>query len=167
MPISPSVANANGYNPGVFMPGLGFRVTKTEDISAAGDDLFVVSGLVGITALIGRITNAIGNTVTDYVMSSADIAENIINSVDISAGTGATLVNMLLAVIGNGSISQGIGAKFTRMYDMHANVLFCIGSTGGSLTISTTHTAGDAGDAIVWTLFYLPLEAGASVTAAA
>lgn len=41
-----------------------------------------------------------------------------------------------------------------------------VGSAGGSLTLQSNRTAGDSGDAIVHTLFYLPLEDGARVVAA-
>jgi hypothetical protein len=42
-----------------------------------------------------------------------------------------------------------------------------IGLAGGTCTLQSVRTAGDAGDAIIHNLFYLPLEAGAGVVAAA
>ena len=169
MPVSPSVANANGYNPGVFVPGLGFRVTKTEDLSGAQDDLFVVTGKVLMSVMTGEVTNAIDAAVTDYEMLIKGIpGSNIIGSSSLSGAEVGAIYNV------SGRNSDSILGTSTayKMMDFsggyHTALSYrVIGLSGGTLTIESTHTAGAAGDAIVWSLYYLPLEAGASVAAAA
>lgn len=165
MPVSPSVANANGYNPAVFMPGLGFRVTKTEDLSGAQDDLFTVTGKVLLTMMTGEVTNALDAAITDYTLRTKTDGVPLCGTQNISSSP----IGVVLTVPGAAAANLICSNPDTKIVDFGSNGLSYrrIGLSGGTLTIESAHTAGAAGDAIVWDLYYMPLEAGASVAAAA
>ena len=156
--------------PSIFVPGLGFRVTKTEDVNTAvSDDLFTVTGKVLITVWTGEVTNALGAAVTDYKLSlttlNADLcaATNLATAADgymfqLSGDAGTTILtgsSYAVSVTGSAD-TNGLGI---------ANRI--VGNAGGTETIKAVRTAGDASDAIVHTIFYLPLETSAAVVAAA
>ena len=145
---------------------LGTRVTKTEDLSAAQDDLFVVTGKVLMTLMTGEVTNAIDAAVVDYQLRIKTVnvglcgQQNIANSV---VGAIWNVPGSLSAnLIGNAADAKVAAFVYDGTLSYHV-----IGLAGGSCTIESVHTAGAAGDAIVWTLYYVPLETGASVAAAA
>lgn len=156
--------------PSTFVPGLGYRVTKTEDVNTAvSDDLFTVTGKVLITVWTGEVTNALGAAVTDYKLKlstlDADLcaATNIANAsigylFQLSGDAGSTiLLGSSYAVSVTGSAdTNGLGI---------ANRI--VGKASGFEVIKSVRTAGDVSDAIVHTIFYLPLEIAASVVAAA
>ena len=55
-----------GHADGAYVPTLGYRVSKVENIeTATGVDLFTVTGKILLTAWIGEVTNAFHTTVTD------------------------------------------------------------------------------------------------------
>lgn len=159
-PVSPAI---EGLSPATYDPVFGFRVTKSEDLSGTQDDLFTVTGLVQITSLVGVVTNAIGAGVVDYVMRIKTINAPINTGVDLSIG----VVNSLFALSGDGNFYTETSGNLTKFVRLENKLTAYVGSPGGSCTIEGTHSAGDANDAITWILHYRPLEAGASIAAAA
>lgn len=161
-----SIADYLGVTPAFFVPGLGYRVTKTEDVNtAASDDLFTVTGKVLVTALFGEVTNVIGAQPVDYILRIKTDNVNLCASTDISAAA----IGVLYSLSGQSTDTLETNAEGVKTADTGGKGLAnrVVGLAGGSCTIESVRTAGDAGDAIIWTLFYLPLEAGAAVAAAA
>lgn len=156
-----------GVTPAFFVPGLGYRVSKAEDANSAGADLFTVTGKVLITLMTGEVTNALGAAaVADYVLKIKTTDEALCAATTITADALGTMY-----VLGGdvGDTLNGGGTPTTRLAELNGKGLtnLTLGLASGSATICSAHTAtGDAGDQITWSLFYLPLEAGASVAAA-
>lgn len=149
-----------------FVPGLGYPVTKTEDVNVAtGDDLFIVTGKVLITCMTGEVTNAIGAAVVDYKLRIKTDNIDLCAAGDISADA----IGTMYSLTGDASDSLVTAAEGIKAVDHSDSGMAnrIVGLAGGSCTIESNRTAGDAGDAISWTLFYLPLETGASVAASA
>jgi hypothetical protein len=121
-----------------------------------------------ITGLFGEVTNALGaGAVADYVLQIKTTAEALCAATTITSDAAGTMYSL------SGDLGDTLNAgstPTTRVADINGKgpVHLCIGLAGGTLTIQSAHTdTGDAGDEITWTLFYLPLEASASVAAAA
>jgi hypothetical protein len=160
------VNNLLAETPGTYVPGLGYKVTKTEDVNVAtGDDLFTVTGKVLVTLWSGEVTNALDAAVTDYKLrvktSNIDLcaASNIASAAigfmfNMNGDAGDTLINTASATEAADVNGKGLASRV-------------IGKASGSITLESNRTAGAASDAIVHTLFYLPLEASAAVAAAA
>ena len=151
---------------------LGLRVTKAGILSA-DDDLFTVTGQVLITLLYGEVTK-----VMDGGASTVKLNEKA-SSIDLCAATTITSdaageIYMLSGqpdalLNGGGTPVLKVGAltaehdSATDRSPAHAPIIFD-GQSG--LTIESTETGDDTGE-IKWTLFYIPLEDGAKVEAAA
>src|SRR3990167_2617804 len=163
-------ANATPQTPATFVPGLGFRVTKTEDVNTATTDaLFTVTGKVLVTLWEMEVTNALAAGVTDYALSLTTFAGTIKAAGNIASAI-VGFMRQINSDSGDTSLSTSTDAvTIAGVADTNGKGLcnMVIGIAGGSDVIKSVRTAGDAGDAIVHTLFYLPLEAGASVAAAA
>ena len=157
---------ATPQTPATFVPGLGYRVTKTEDVNAAAtDDLFDVTGKVLVTVLTGEVTNIIGAQPVDYLLRIKTDNVALCASTDISAAGIGVLYNLT----GQATDTLETNAEGVKTVDTGGKGLAnrIVGLASGACTIQSVRTAGDASDAIVWTLFYLPLEASASVAASA
>lgn len=157
-------ANATPQTPATYVPGLGFRVTKTEDINAAGADLFTVTGKVLIRLWTIEVTNALGAGVTDYVLRIKTDNTAIQASTDISSAA----VGVIMNVTGDAADTLETAGEGVKTCDHSDSGMAnrVVGLAGGSCTIQSNHTAGDASDAVIHILFYLPLEASAAVAAA-
>lgn len=143
----------------------GLSVSKTENVNTAtGVDLFTVTGKVLITLWTMEVTNAIDAAVNDYKLRVK--TDNI--DLCAAADLGGAVVGTLYSLTGDATDTletAGDGIKHVDHSDSGpANRV--IGLAGGSCVLQSLRTAGASGDAIVHTLFYLPLEAGASVVAA-
>ena len=154
-----------------WYPGLGYKVTKTEDgETATSDALFTLSGKVDITLWTGEVTNALGATAkfSDYkielttlagiLIAAGDISSSIIGHIfTLNADAGDTSLSTSTSAVSVAGVgdTQGKGGHLV------------VGKSGGSDVIKATRTAGDAGDAIVHTVFWMPLEVEAHLTAAA
>lgn len=154
-----------GVSPAFFVPGLGYKVSKTENINTAtGVDLFTITGKVLVTLLSGEVTNALGAAVTDYKLRIKTDNIDICAAADISSAAIGTIYSL------SGDATDTLetpvdGIKHCDHSDSGmANRI--IGLASGSCVIQSLRTAGDASDAIIWTMFYLPLEAAATVAAA-
>lgn len=147
----------------------GIRVTKSENVNTAtGVDLFTVTGKVLITLWTGEVTDALHTTVTDYKLRVKT------DNVDLCAATNlasaaAGYMFSLSNDAGN-TLLQGSTYAVSAVKTADNNAIpmggRIVGLAGGSCTLQSLRTAGASGDTIVHTLFYLPLEPGASVAAA-
>jgi hypothetical protein len=169
-----TVPDAARYNPWMtlptpaFVPSLGYKVTKTENLNTAtGVDLFTVTGKVLIRFWTGEVTNAIG-TIADYKLRVKT------DNVDLCAAT--TLTSAVVGYMWQLSADAGLTLLTGSSYAVSAvktadtNGLGpadrIVGLAGGSCVLQSLRTAGSAGDEQIHSLWYLPLEANASVVSA-
>ena len=146
---------------------LGLKVTKAGILSA-DDDLFTVVGQVLITLIYGQVT-----TVMDGGASTVKLNEKA-SSIDLCAATTITsdAAGEIYMLSGDaGAVVNGADAPTLKVGQLAgtplAPIVFGLGNGAlGSLTIESTETGDDTGE-ILWTLFYIPLEEGAYVEAAA
>jgi len=117
-----------------------------------------------ITCWTGEVTNALGATVTDYKLrvkgtnrdlcAASNIASAAIGFIfQMCSDAGDSLINTASATETADTNGKGMAYRI-------------VGKSGSSLTLQSSRTAGDNGDAIVHSLWYIPLEAGAEVVAA-
>lgn len=153
-----------------FVPGLGYRVTKTEDVNTAtSDNLFDSLGKVLITAWNLEVTNALGAAVTDY-----QITLTTLNGVLLAAGNIASAAIGFQRTMnfdaGDTSLSTSTGAvSVTGVGDTNGKFGQTVIGRAGLVAdvIKSVRTAGDSGDAILHTVYYIPLEVGAYLQTAA
>jgi len=146
---------------------LGLKVTKAGILSA-DDDLFTVVGQVLITLIYGEVT-----TVMDGGASTVKLNEKT-SSIDLCAATTNTsdAVGEIYLLSGDaGAVVNGADAPTLKVGQLAGTPLtplvFGLGNGAlGSLTIESTETGDDTG-VILWSLFYIPMEDGAYVEAAA
>jgi len=159
--VDPGACNMNG----MFVPGLGYKCVKTEDVNTAtADDLFIVTGKVLITCWTGEVTNKLGTAVTDYKLR--------VKTTNIDLCAGSNIANAAIGFIfqmcsdAGDSLINTASATETADTNGKGMAYRIVGKSGSSLTLQSSRTAGDNGDAIVHSLWYIPLEAGAEVVAA-
>jgi len=170
-----TVPDAARYNPWMilptpaFIPGWGFKVSKVENIeTATGVDLFTVTGKVLISVWTGEVTNALHTTVTDYKLRVKT------DNVDLCAATNisSAAVGYMWSLCGDAGLTLLTGATYAvsavKATDNNAIGMAdrIIGLAGGTCVLQSLRTAGAAGDSMTHSLWYMPLEAGASVVAA-
>ena len=158
-----------GYSAPPPGTSLGVRVTKTENIeTATGVDLFTVTGKVLISVWTGEVTNALHTTVTDYKLRVKT------DNVDLCAATNisSAVVGYMWSLSNDAGLTLLTGSTYAVSSPKTADnnsIPLCnriVGLSGGSCVLQSLRTAGAAGDAMVHTIFYIPLEPGASVVAA-
>lgn len=152
-----------------FYPGLGYKVSKTEDVNTAtSDDLFTLTGKIDIGLWTMEVTNALGAAVTDY-----SITLTTLNGVLLAAGNIASgaigFIRTLSGSAASTALNTSTGAvTVTGVGDTVGRVgHYVVGKAGGTDVIKAVRTAGDASDAIIHSVFYMPLETGASLVTAA
>ena len=158
-----------GHADGDYVPILGYRVTKVEDVeTATGVDLFTVTGNVLITAWTGEVTNALHTTVTDYKLRIKTDNVDLCAATDISSA----VVGHMFSVgsdAGN-TILQGSSYAVSAVKTADNNALGyfnrVVGLAGGSCVLQSLRTAGASGDELKHIVYYFPLESGASIVAA-
>ena len=152
-----------------FVPGLGYKVTKTENINTAtGVDLFTVTGKVWISMWLGEVTNAFNASPTDYKLRIKT------DNVDLCAATNlaSAVVGYMWSLSGDAGLTLLTGSSYAvsvvKTADNNAIGLAdrIVGLAGGSCVLQSLRTAGAAGDEQIHSLWYMPLEANASVVAA-
>lgn len=159
-------ANATPQTPATFVPHLGYRVSKTEDVNTAtSDDLFTVTGKVLITLWTIEVTNVIGAQPNDYILRIKTDNTALTASTDISTAA----IGVIMNVTGDAADTLETAGEGIKTCDFSDSGMTnrVVGLAGGSCVLQSVRTAGDASDAMIHTLFYLPLEASASVAAAA
>lgn len=148
---------------------LGVGVSKTYALTVETKTLFTVSGLVLVTAIVGKVTVAItaANTVKLVANPTTGTSSDLCAATDI--GTTDTPAGNLLTVPGapTGSMITGIGA--VQAWPISKVSSDFLGAPSGIYVAAGTIeqvTATGADGTIVWNLRYLPIEVGATVTAA-
>jgi len=159
-----SLMDYQGVSPDFYSPQLGYTVTKTCDLGAANDDLFTVTGKVLITLIVGEVTTTLtGAEAFQLRIKTDNIALCAATTIDTDAdGTQYILTGDF------GDTMNGGGAMVLRAADCNslgASRHFVVGDAGGTATIES-NTTGNNGN-ILFTLCYIPLEASATVVAAA
>lgn len=155
--------------PGTFVPGLGFKVTKTENVNTAtGVDLFTVTGKVLVTIWTLEVTNALHTTVTDYKLRIKTDNVDLCAAGDISSAAVGYMTQLNSDAGDTILAGTSYAVSAVKTSDTNAKSLAnrIIGLAGGTCTLQSNRTAGASGDEIKHVLFYLPLEASATVVAA-
>lgn len=145
---------------GVF----GIGVTKSHNLATDNVDLFTVTGKVAITLITGEVTTVVGGAAT-YAMRVKTTTEAIFPATTIDTDAVGTMY--LFGGDNTVALNNG-GTPITRVafLDSAGPVsALVVGLAAGSLTIESDLDAADTG-VILWTLYYVPLSAGASVVAA-
>jgi hypothetical protein len=154
-----------------YYPGLGYKVQKTEDgNTATSDDLFTLAGKVRINQWECEVTDALGATAkfSDYqiklttlagvLVAAGDISSSIVGHMFVLNGdAGDTALSTSSSAVSVAGVADGNGKSGALI----------VGKAGGSDIIKSVRTAGDAGDAIVHSVFWEPLEVGAYLVDAA
>ncbi len=152
-----------------FLPGLGYRVTKTSAMAdgSGTDNLFTVTGRCLITHLSGEVTTQIGTTTT---MKLSDVT----NTVDLCAATTITsdVVGTMYALPGlsaqilNGTGGTPVVGSIPNMTTPSSGAGQIIGDSQAALTVA--HVLDGAGTgAVAWVLYYMPLTDASTIVAAA
>lgn len=155
--------------PGTYSPMLGFGVTKVSNLAdgSGTDNLFTVTGRVLITSLTGEVTTVIGGAATMKLRDTT-------NSVDLCAattidtdavGTMYALTSITTNIL-NGTGATPVVGSIPNITGAQAINVAIVGHVQGPITIAHVLDAADTG-AVTWRLTYIPLVAGATVTAAA
>ncbi len=152
-----------------YYPGLGYKVSKTEDCNTATSDaLFTLAGKVKINLWHCEVTNAFGAGMNDYKIELTTLAGILVAAGDISSAIIGFMRN-LNGDSGDTMLSQGTPAvSVAGVADSqgHAGHLV-VGKAGGSDVIKATRTAGAASDEMIHSVFWVPLEVGAYLVDAA
>lgn len=170
-----TVPDAARYNPWLilpspaFIPGLGYKVSKTENVNTAtGVDLFTVTGKVWISMWTGEVTNALHTTVTDYKLRVKT------DNVDLCAATNisSAAVGYMWSLSGDAGLTLLTGSSYAvsavKTADNNAIGMAdrIVGLASGSCVLQSLRTAGASGDEMIHSLWYQPLEANATIVAA-
>lgn len=148
----------------VFFPGLGYKVTKSHNLTSDNADLFTVTGKNAITLLTGEVTTVVATTTT-YAMRVKTTTEAIFAATTITTDADDT---MYLFSGDPTVVLNNAGTPVTRVAFLDgAGPIspLVVGLAGGSLTIESDLDGAGTG-VIRWDLFYMPLEAGAKIVAA-
>ena len=149
---------------GAFIPGLGYKISKSHNIATDNVDLFTVTGKVLITLLAGEVTTVVATTTT-YAMRVKTSNEAIFAATTITTDADGTMYlygGDPTVVLNNGGTPTP-NVAFLDGAGPHSPIV--VGNAGGSLTIESDLDGAGTG-VIAWTLYYLPLETSAAVVAA-
>lgn len=142
---------------------LGLKVQK-EALTVADIDLFTVYGMVLITLITGEVTAESDAGPTTILL------EEKASSVDLCAATtiDTDAVGTMYFLTGDPAIALSNDIPVLKVAGLPSatphNPIIFDGQAG--LTIELTQTGADATGKVKWTLFYIPLEDNAYVTAA-
>lgn len=146
--------------PGSFNPILGYKVTKTGDIAATTDPLFDVTGKCLIRLFIGEVSSVLA-TSSSLSLNTSTNGEVIAASTQITTDALGTLYSVA------GDIDLGLNGGGTPAID---SIISKSGTYADMIVnddqIRMNLNAAGTGK-IDWELWYFPLEASASVVAAA
>ncbi len=166
--VTPS-SSGNGSE----VPGFGTRVTKVSTLASDPDDLFDVTGKVMITLMTGEVTTVVATTTTaQLLVKTSGEALSAATTITSDADGTMYLVSGQPDALFNGALAPtplvaGLSAEHDSTVDRspsHSPLI--VGNAGGSLTIEQDLDGAGTG-AITWDLWFIPLEAGATVVAAA
>jgi len=143
-----------------FLPGYGRRVTKSSTIASAPDALFDVTGMCMITLMVGEVTSVIA-TSTSMSINTSTNDQVIVASTQITTDAAGTLY----LVTGdpdlgfNAAVAPGVDAAFSKDGQIAP---FIVNDDQIEMNVNSAGTG-----LVEWTLYYLPLQDGATVAAAA
>jgi hypothetical protein len=150
---------------GAYIPGLGYRATKSHNLTGDNTDLFTVTGMNRVNLLVGQVTTIVATTTT-YLLRIKTDNVNLCAATTITTDAVGTmyLITGDPAVIMNGTgtapvLRLAFAAGGFPHYD------FIIGNVGGSCVIQSDLDGAGTG-IIRWDLWSEPLESGASIIAA-
>lgn len=148
---------------GAYLPGFGYKVTKSHNLTSDPGDLFTVTGKVMITLMTGEVTTIVATTTT-YALIVKTTAEAISAATTITTDAAGT---MYLVTGDAGDVFNGGEVPTTRVatHNGKGPFPFVLGLASGSLVIAGDLDGAGTG-VIAWTLYYLPMESGATVVAA-
>lgn len=168
------VAGTSGMSIGTdtdFVPGLGYKIQKVEDVSTATKDaLFTVAGKVLIGLWESEVTTVlVGAGPTDYVLG-IDGGSVMMASSDIHAAA----AGYMFQVTGDpadtaltAGTNGGLAAVKASDCDTSGLANRVVGLAGlATLSLAATRTAATSGN-ITHDIWFIPLEPGAHVVAAA
>lgn len=162
--LSNVLAAAATYN-----PFLGFGVTKVSNLAdgAGTDALFTVTGRCLITCLTGEVTTVVGGAATMKLTDTTNTVDLCAaTTIDTDAvGTMYALTSIASAILNGAGMTPVVGSIPNLSGSSHL-CMKVIGDVQAALTISHILDAADTG-AVTWRLFYWPLVASATITAAA
>ena len=158
--ITASVATNLAATSGTYMPGYGYFVTKVGDIASDPDDLFTVTGKVLITLMVGEVTSVIATSTSIQLQTSTN-AQIIAASTQITTDAAGTLY------IVAGDTDLGLNGGGTPGLDMAGLATGILGPfmVNDDRIYQDVNSAGTG--TIQWDLWYLPLEASATVASSA
>ena len=147
-----------------YTPGYGYRVTATNNLATDNDSLFDVTGKILITLLVGEVTTLLATTTTLLLrIKTSNVplcaATTITDDAD---GTMYVLTGDVGSVL-NGAETPVIGVASSNSLGPFPVI---VGNAGTTCVIETDLNGAGTG-VIAWTLFYIPLDPGAAVTASA
>lgn len=142
-----------------FLPGYGRRVTKSSTIASAPDALFDVTGMCMITLMVGEVTSVIA-TSTSMSINTSTNDQVIVASTQITTDAAGTLY----LVTGdpdlgfNSAVAPGVDAAFSKDGQIAP---FIVNDDQIEMNVNSAGTG-----LVDWTIYYLPLEDGATIAAA-
>jgi hypothetical protein len=147
--------------PGTFNPIYGYHVTKTlATVGATTDPIFDITGKVLVTLITGQVTSVFATTTSlqlatsvgsRVLCASTDVVTEIVNTLYILSGDpDDVLSGTTQNVVGLANLKTGVHAPLILNNNVINQIVDQVGT--GFVT---------------WDLFYIPLEASASVSASA
>ena len=153
--------NGMGKQSALFVPGWGYNVVKLGNVATSTDDLFVVSGKCLVTALVGEVTSVVATTTSLQLVTSVG-TRTLCASTDIVTEIAGTLyvVTGDQDEVLSGTTQNTVG--FAMSATRFEKPLFMIND---NVIVQSINGAGTG--LIEWNLFYIPIEAGATITSSA
>lgn len=153
--------DATPVTQGQYVPGLGYHVTKLGNIGTSIDDLFLVTGKNLVMMMIGECMSVVATTTSLQLIASVG-TRTLTASTDIVT----ELVNTLYVVTGDqdeplsGTAQNTVGLAMS-VTDL-SQPLFVINDNVIQQSVQAAGTG-----LFEWDIWYIPIEAGASITSMA
>lgn len=148
---------------GSYVPGLGYRVTKSHNIATDNVDLFTITGKVKINLLIGEVTTVLATT-TSYAMRIKTTTEAIFAATTVTSDAVGTMYlfggDPTVALNNAGTPVTRVG--FLDSAGPHSPLI--VGLVGGTCIIESDLNGAGTG-VVRWDLWYEPLVSGLVVAA--
>lgn len=152
---------------GFYAPGLGFQVVKTGAVLTADDDLFTVTGKCLITLVHGDMVTAETAATTSLTVK----LNTKTAGVDLCAATAVIgdAAGTLYMMTGDqdDALNGGDAPTASHAQIGDGNGLAPVIVDGDTIESTVAIGGGTPDGTLTWTLYYIPLESGASVAAAA
>ena len=148
---------------------LGVKVEKAYTLAVETKSLFTVSGVVLVTAIVGKVTTAItvANTVKLQVNPTVGTSSDLCAATDL--GSTDTPAGDLISISGAPTDAPVVGIGAAGRFPVRKIGSDFLGGVSGVFVGAGTIdqvTATGADGVVTWYLTYVPVEDGASVVAA-